>query len=423
MPKQLLVVNLYTNSILESVVELKKRPQFADLEILVLTRTPEKYESVGHPEVVIRILPCDFDDEATMRQTLEPFANDIAGVICRGDKHIQYLRKILPVLPDDLCVPSVAALQASTDKKLMRQAFAAKFPEITPAHIQVSDAQPETIDMIEAAIHYPVIVKPTSLVSSMLIQSCHTRQELEVALDKVFTTIGDIYEREERLGVPEVIVEEFMEGDFYSIDTFALENGDCYYSPPVAYLPAKSMGIDDFFLYKRWIPTELSDEEIAAANDACRKALMAVELAYSVAHVELVNTKNGWKIIELGPRLGRFRQTMYAASYGIDHSMNDILVRLGQKPEIVSELIASCAAYSIYPEREGHLQEIKGLDTVEKLPTIDYFKLLSVPGQVCKFAKHGGGALLEVIIKSDDEKEFAESVNFIETSVKAVVVD
>ncbi|HEY1645203.1 MAG TPA: hypothetical protein VGF75_02345, partial [Candidatus Saccharimonadales bacterium] len=201
----------------------------------------------------------------------------------------------------------------------------------------------------------------------------------------------------------------------------SLGDGEIYVCPPVAYIPAKQIGIDDFFLFKRFMPTKLSASEIEGANGVTKKAIKAVGLEYSSAHVELVLTKNGWRVIELGPRLGRFRDRMYGLSYGIDHSLNDVKLHLGLKPEINTKLIRYSAAYSIYPHHEGKLTAIKGLDKVIGSPYLQWHKVFAEPGKQVAFAKHGGHALAELLIASEDKSEFDKLANEIEQHVYAKV--
>ncbi len=418
MNEYLLVVDLFSGSIARAVRQLRTQAKFANLGILVATRNPADYEAEGVPIFTVQ---CDFSDPVALQAALAPFAPHIRGVICRGDKQVQYLRRVIPFLPSDVLVATPQSLQSATNKRLMRDDFLQHYPEITPQFVEVYDALDHTIDAIIDKLSLPVIVKPANLVSSLLIQSCHTRTELQQALRKVFDHVQVVYKREERTDQPQVIVEQYLEGDFYSIDAYIMNPDQLYYCPPVAYIPAKQLGIDDFFLYKRFVPTSLSEDEIAAANNAVCKALTAVGLTHSSAHVELVQTKSGWKIIEIGPRLGRFRRTMYDLGYGIDHSMNDVNIHLGLKPDIPKKLQKHCSAYSIYPHHEGVLQELHGLERLENDSRVYGLKIMASPGDECHFAKNGGHALAEFIIADSDPAAFAELTRYVEKEVYASI--
>ena len=417
----IVVIDHYTTSIKQAVRVLRAQSEFRELGVVVLTTQPDKYASLQEDEVPVTVLACDFEEAAAIQEILKSYYDGIVGVICRGDKQVQYLRRVIPCLPPGVRVASPESLEAATNKQLMRAAFQRHAPEITPQFVEASDDIAASVQLVESKLDYPVIVKPANLVSSLLIQSCANRTELTAALQKVYDRIHAIYAREERRDPPRVLVEEYLEGDFYSIDAYIMEPGQTYYCPPVAYIPAKQIGIDDFFLYKRFVPTTLTPDEVRGAEAATAKALAAVGLTHSSAHVELVLTKHGWKIIELGPRLGRFRNSMYRLAYGIDHSLNDVKIHLGLEPAVGDALQRHCSAYSIYPDHEGMLTAIHGIERLAQDPRVSVFKVFAEPGAPCHFAKHGGHALAEFIVADADPVAFQKLVNYIEREVHAEI--
>jgi biotin carboxylase len=417
----LLIINLAPRNLLDAVAELRKRQEFANLTALILTATPEKYDNDYIDGLEMRIVPCSFDSDEEIAAAIAPYREDICGVICRADKNIQDLRRVIPFLPPHLLVSTPESLAAATNKRLMRTSFMQHYPEITPHFVEVHGATDATINEIEEHLQYPVIVKPANLASSLLIQSCHNQGQLKRALHKTFERVQAIYHTEGRRDKPQIIVEEYLEGKLYSIDAYVMNPGEVYYCPPVGYIPAKQLGIDDFFLYKRFIPAGLNAPEIVAANEVAAKAIAAVGLVHTSVHVELIHTAHGWKMIELGPRLGNFRDTMYKRSYDINHPLNDVLIRFGHKPQIRSALLEHCATYSIYPKKEGVLRYINGLEQLERAPEVRHFRVRAEPGAQCRFAKHGGHALAEFIISSKDKLAFDRLTKFIEEEVVAVV--
>ena len=419
--KYVLVVDHFPESILDALKKYLAAHSQETLGILILTRNPEHYKVVKDDGIIIKVVMCSYGSDEEVKKVIEPYKNSIAGVICRGDKQTQYLRKLVPHLERSVRVSSIKSLKTATNKRMMREAFTEFYPEITPKFMKINNDSARTITAIRQQVPFPVIIKPASLASSLLIQSCKSEHELKPALRNIFALLSDIYTREERNDEPEVIVEEYLEGDFYSIDAYVMEEGDIYFCPPVGYIPAQKLGINDFFLYKRFLPTTLSAKDIKVANKVVKKAVMSVGLRYSSAHVELIKTENGWKVIELGPRLGRFRQTMYQKGYGINHSYNDLAIHLGAKPEIPDTLEQYCATYSIYPHQEGILKELIGLEKLTRNPFIFAFKRFDKPGEHVRFAKNGGRALAEFVVASPDKAEFDALSTYIEENVKAVI--
>jgi D-alanine-D-alanine ligase-like ATP-grasp enzyme len=417
-PRYLLVVNHVVSSLFKSVEEIKKISQFTGLETLIITKDTNlanRYSKYINPR---NILICSFDDDNEIESILKPYTNDIVGVICRGDKHIQYLRKVIPFLPDQTLVSSVDSLTAATNKSLMRQKFIDMYPEITPDFLEVFDSSDETVSSVEAKIGFPVIVKPANLYSSLLIRSCSNQDELKSALSAVFSAAQDAYRKEGISEQPSVIVEEYLVGELFSTDAFVLSGDQISCCPLVPYISAKNLGIDDFFLYKRYMPADLSKAEISEAFETAKKAIIALGLIYSAAHIELIKTAKGWKVIEVGPRLGRFRNVMYKLCYGIDLSLNDVRVHLGLEPRIPDRLIRKCTAYSIYPKKEGRLKKIVGIGQVKTNHMTKSFRLLAKSGDECLFAKNGGHALAEFIVAGTGPS-YDEATKYVEERVYA----
>lgn len=417
--KYIVIVEGFKESLFATVSKLKHDyPEYSTVRFLLLTtQNPDKFPI--HSDLVV--VRTDFHEDH-LEHDLAPYFESIIAVLCRGDKYVQYLRRLVPMLPSWVRVAPSEALEIATNKRLMRQYFNTHHPEISPAFVTVADGGSEVIDAIEKNVGYPAIIKPASLASSILIQKIHNRTELRRILSETLEKITQVYRDEGRNETPEVIVEEFMTGDFYSIDSYVMGIGETYHMPVVGYLPAESMGIDDFFLYKRWLPVNLTEVEIAAARLVVEKAVNAVGLEWSSAHTELIKTAKGWRVIEIGPRIGRFRNMMYQVANGIDHEYNDLLIHLGKRPDIIPHRKAYSVAYSIYPHLEGTLQGVMGLDLLDnKYQNNVMYKMIDVErikrGQPARFAKNGGHALAEVVFRADTADEVADLSSDFESSV------
>lgn len=415
MSAYLLVVRHLPHSLRQSD-ELQKIPGYKNLIPLVITPEPEWFAN----DATVKAIPCGFSSSEEVRQALAPYKNEIVGVFCAREANIQLLRQIIPHLPAIIRTPSVESLVASTDKRIMRRALATYAPDATPAFIGAIDASSQTVADIEAFVPYPVIVKPASLASSLLIQSCHNRVELKAALAHIFANINMVYAAQKRQSPPRVLVEEYLDGTFYSVDAYIMEAGNVRFCPPVAYTSYNQRGVDDFSLYVRTTPANLSQSNTKAAYDTTAKALAAVGLTWSSAHVELVLTKKGWKIIELGPRIGRYRHRMYKHAYGLDHYLNDVRVHLGLEPITPSTPLAYCAAYSFYPEKEGRLDKIAGMAYLHQNPAVRDLHIRSKKGDMCAFAKNGGGVVGECYVVMPDQSEFKRTLAFIDQHVQVL---
>src|SRR5688572_972596 len=171
-PEYLLIVNHASKYGLQSIEDVRKVPALADLRVLVLTNMPQKYAFLVNEPYPSEVIECSFESDDEIIEALRPYKDYIRAATCRGDEHIQYFRKVIPHLPPNVLTATPQALEAATNKRLMREAFLQHSPEITPQFVHVHDDSHETVESVEAKLQYPVIVKPANLASSLLIQAC-----------------------------------------------------------------------------------------------------------------------------------------------------------------------------------------------------------------------------------------------------------
>jgi biotin carboxylase len=362
-------------------------------------------------------LEIDFEDQSALAQAIQPFANDILVVTCKDDASAAYLKHLAQHLPH-LTLPLPETLEWATEKTKMRAHFDAYDPQVSPKFTTAKDARPATLRRIERAIGYPLIVKPSGLTSSLLISVCENREEFEAALEHTMQNLTPRYGAGKGRR-PEVLVEQFMDGGIYfSMDVYVGTAGQTWFLPPVYGKTGRDIGFEDVFGYMRALPTQLTPEQTTAAEHTADTAVKALNLRSCTCHVELMLTTDGWKIIELGPRIGGFRHEMYSKAFGINHALNDLLVRMGEEPVIPTTPLGYSAFLQFYPQHEGVLKHIDGLSAVRKLPSVERLSVFKHPGDACLFAKHGGSHVLEVVLFNEDRTQLRHDIRAIERAIE-----
>lgn len=361
----------------------------------------------------VAVITADFDAPASIREALQPYENRLAAVLSQYENSIHEFKKIIPFVPY-VQTPTESSLDWATDKKLMRAAFDAYDRTLSPASLHVADALPATIHAIEQTMAYPIIIKPSGLECSLLVSVARNRKQLTAQLKDTFKQLHTAYSHLLKRMEPSVIVEEFMEGDMYSIDAYVSAGGSFRFTPPVKVVTGNKVGFDDFFPYLTLTPTGLQSEEIAAANDTVERACKALGLRATTAHAELIRTPKGWRMIEIGPRIGGYRPELYGLTIGLNHIMNDILNRIGLEPEIDTEVKHYAAVLQTYAHEEGVLQRMHGLDTIEQLPSFISMKQRFAEGEMLYSAQRGGHPAFEVMLCHDDEAQLQADLKTIE---------
>jgi len=384
------------------------------LASLVSTKNKDNPTVIEWADIVI---PCDMENPTHIQRALLSFEEELLAVTCHSDSRILNLQRVIPNVPY-LRTPTAESLKWSTDKIMMRKRFSVYDKKITPAFTIVHDATKTSVKKIKERVGFPVIVKPAGLAASALVSINYHQEELEKTLKTLFRKINNIYKEKGRGGVePRVLVEQFMEGEQYSVDAYITSRGRVYFCPFVHVKTGKAIGFDDFFGYLQTTPVSLNKQNKEDGELVAKKAVYALGLRNTTVHIELMKTERGWKIIELGPRMGGFRENIYRLSYGINHTINDVLVRIPQKPIIPKKVKGYSAAMKFYAPKEGILENISGLRKIEKLESFELIRQLRKLGDRCKFAKHGGTAVVSVILFNKDRSKLLADIRRVEQTL------
>jgi biotin carboxylase len=387
--------------------------------VLIDITDPKAKEGIAkHNKAVY--LECDFSSPLAIANTIKPYKDRFLAVTCRAEKNIPLFKKVIPHVPY-LNTPTELSLDWTTDKIKMRQMLRNFDKTISPKFLVAHDSTKETLDRIEKQIGFPLILKPSGLAASLLVTICYYREELEDDMKNMVRKINQIYKKNKGRGEPQILVEEFMEGSMYSIDVYVNQRGVMYFAPMVHVRTGRAIGFDDFFNYMRTTPTQLRPHKIEAAKKAAEKAIEALNIRSLTCHIELMKTEDGWKIIELGPRIGGFRHEMYELSFGIDHTMNDILIRIPKKPILNKKLKGYTVALKFYARKKGRLINIVGINKVRKLDSFVNLKQYKQKGDMCDFARNGDNSVFDIVLFNKNRSKILADIRRIEKSVEIQV--
>ncbi len=391
-----LFVNAFSPAQSEALVKFSKVVGYAVEPLLLFDnkKTVKPWLEALEPKTIVRV---DITDTGAIQTALKPYQDEILSATTLSDANVPHLRKVVPLLP--YCnLPTEKSLEWTTEKIKMRALLRNYDKSIAPNFLVVGDDTASTIERIQKRIGYPLVVKPSGLAASLLVSVCYHREELEKALRLSVKKIEQVYKAKRGRGAPQLLVEEFLEGDMYSIDAYVNARGVVYFAPAVYVKTGREVGFDDFFGYMRLTPTQLNQHHAGEAQEAAEKGIRALGMRSTTCHIELIRTETGWKVVEIGPRIGGFRHEMYERSFGIDHSLNDMLIRVPKQPILPKKVKGYTAVMQFYARREGYLEKIQGLFKIEALATVQRVRVRKEPGDRLTFAKNGGDPVLEVVL-------------------------
>ncbi len=362
------------------------------------------------------LVTCDFKKPASIAAALLPYQDRLLAISCRSEANISRFAKVVPHVPY-LRTPQSESLLWATDKYEMRKRFKLYDPSITPKFTRVKNTSKVERKRVVAKIGFPMIVKPTNLAASLLVTICYHEEELHKALQNAFKKLEKAYAHDKRVEEPKIIAESYIEGDLYSIDSYVNSRGKIYHCPLVRQKTARELGRDDFYNYLQITPTGLKSHSIQKAHIAAETAIHALGLRSTTVHTELMKVDDEWKIIEVGPRCGGFRDVLHSLSCDIDHSLNDILIRIPKKPIIPKKCKGFAAYIKHFAAKEGRITEMKGIKKIETLSSFHSLSINKKVGDRSVFAKNGGRSVFNAVFYNTDRSKLLADIRRLEKMV------
>lgn len=359
---------------------------------------------------------CNLAEPESIRTALAPYEDELCAITCRGEASIARFQRIIPNVPY-LRTPTTESLLWTTDKYLMRRRLQAGAKSLTPKFSILKTNSKEERAKIISKVGFPMIIKPTTLSTSLLVSICYHEEELQQTLKNVFKKLNKSYKDLNRLEDPLVIAEQFMEGDMYSVDSYVGSRGKITHCPMVRVKTGRDIGRDDFFGYLQLTPAALKASTVERAHKAAEQAIHALGLRSTTVHTELMKIDDEWKIIEIGARMGGFRHELYNLSCDIDHARNDIAIRMPKKVVVPKKCKGFACAMKWYAETEGVILEMKGIKKIESLASFTSIKINKKIGDRASFSKNGGKSVFNLFLYNADRSKLLADIRRVEKMV------
>lgn len=371
------------------------------------------YQNDAHSVVV------DFTDKQAVYQAVDNLPTRPTCVFSMYEQYIPITAEINQYLGLNHALSPEAA-RASTDKILMRQAFARAPEPISPPFALVETAEQA---VAFAQKHgFPLILKPANLSKSLLITRCDSMEELQAAWQEAMVEAPRLYEQFTDGLKPRFILERFMPGSVHTVLGFADKDGNVTLAKEIVdNVTAQEAGFDDSFIFSRTIPSRLPIHDQEALLHCSRLGMEALGLRSCAAHIELVMTNEGARLIEIGARVGGYRTVMYREASGIDVIGASLQAYCGELPNLTAQKRAYYRAIELFPPRKGSFVEAPYFDTAAKLPSVLSARLKCKPGDLIGKASEGFKAAIVIELASESEDQINNDYRFIQENVSVTV--
>lgn len=285
-------------------------------------------------------------------------------------------------------ITSETAFKA-TDKIAMIQAFKKK--NVASPEFEILDSEKEAEEKMRT-FKMPCIMKPAD--------SSGSRGIIKIIKAEEAVKGFKYSSKYSKSGF--VLAEEYMEGKEVSVECFVWEQKIHI----LAITEKLTTGSPHFVEMGHTQPADISIEVKKDIRQVTEMAIKAIDIQEGPVHVEMMLTKKGAKMIELGARMGGDCITSHLVplSTGIDMIKATIQAACGYTPELEPKLKKAAAVRYLTAE-SGLITNITGVEEATGFPGIQEIILVKGKGDLSKEIESSTDRIGMVIAQGDNRQE------------------
>jgi formate-dependent phosphoribosylglycinamide formyltransferase (GAR transformylase) len=311
--------------------------------------------------------------------------------------------------------------QHLTNKYFQRKEIGKLFPETVPAYKKIRTFHGAYT--FARKYGFPVVVKPANLSKGELVNICNDIEELSRKVSYVLDHIQGVYDRDKVYRKPQVVIEEFIDGRQFSVDSYIDAKGGVIHTPVCKQIISHDLGFDDFQTYYSQYPSELYVAQEKQVLETVEKSIKALKIVSTTTHTEVkIDSKGRCRVIEVNIRPGGFRSEMLTESYNIDHFENFIKSLLGEPiSALTPKLISYSACPQFWADKEGEFVKIENIKQIKALKSYKKFAVVVKEGADVGFVSKGFGRVAYAILAHEDKSVLQSDLMTIRGLVKICV--
>ncbi|MES0173938.1 acetyl-CoA carboxylase biotin carboxylase subunit family protein [Mesorhizobium sp. M0006] len=253
--------------------------------------------------------------------------------------------------------PDPTSVERCADKFVQRELLLAAGIPVPAYRLARNEAE---VKRAAAEMGFPVIVKPAVGSGSIGVRLCRNAGELVHHFRRMLS--------ESNCTTPRILIEEFVQGPFYSVEIMADE---------IIGVVAVEFGPEPHFVFRQTtFPAPVTDREYAKISDVSLSCLRSLGLGWGPSNIELRWTNRGPVVIEVNPRLaGALEPQLVHLAYGVDLVIEHIKLLIGAESDLRRRHSHTAAARFLLPDLDGTLEWIDGDSQAAAVPGVVEVKL------------------------------------------------
>ncbi|MFC5603338.1 ATP-grasp domain-containing protein [Sporosarcina koreensis] len=240
--------------------------------------------------------------------------------------------------------------KAGTRASLNGLPFSPKFLTLPPK----AKLEPSTIEDLPG---FPLIVKSASSTGSKDVLQATDLEQLQRHIRKLNEKDPD----------ESIIIEEFIDGEQYLVEAIIHDR-----KVQIAGVIQQEITYGKRFIITGYgvlafVPKQLNDSIMEVLNSIIEK----FDIRNGAMHVEMRQTANGWRLIEINPRIsGGAMNNMLKAAFGFDLVEETLKLYLGEKPSLIQKQRNFVFTQYVIIDKKGILEKVTGKKRARKIPGV-----------------------------------------------------
>ncbi|WP_255485501.1 ATP-grasp domain-containing protein [Sporosarcina sp. BP05] len=264
---------------------------------------------------------------------------------------------IAATLCDEFCnnYTSSKAIEIMENKEKTRVFL--KNQPYTPKFYVINPNETLPFETINAKLDFPVIVKSPKSSGSKDVLQAGDKTELEKHTLRL----------QEKDPDEAIIIEEYIEGDQYLVEALVYNN-----KVQIAGVVQQEITQGKRFIITGYaVLADVPSDIKAGVEDVLHSVISQLGIKNGALHLELRLSSNGWKLIEINPRIsGGAMNKMIQAAFGFNLVKETLKLYLGESPSIEPSCMNYAFTQYLIVSKKGTLEKITGKRRARKSPGV-----------------------------------------------------
>ncbi|WML39223.1 ATP-grasp domain-containing protein [Neobacillus sp. OS1-2] len=261
------------------------------------------------------------------------------------------------VLSDEFCQnhTSSEAIAKMENKEGTR--FFLKDQPYTPEFLIITQGNPIPFETIDEKLTFPVIMKSSKSTGSKDVLFVETKEHLEKQFVKL----------QEKNPDETIIIEEYIDGNQYLVEALIYNN-----QIMIAGIIEQEITQGKRFIITGYgVHADVPNQIKGGIEQVLQSIMEQFGIKNGALHLELRLTNDGWKLIEINPRIsGGAMNEMILAAFGFNLVEETLKLYLGKSPSLIPRFSNYVFTQHLIVSKKGILEKVTGKKKAKQSPGI-----------------------------------------------------